>query len=103
AGLVTVLAAINVGTVQFAASVFAPGVTLDPATQFAAVAVITATQALVNHLGIRVTRVLTDFSGYWILLVAAAMTVTVLAFAESLNFARLVTFTNYTGLPVEKP
>src|SRR5437763_5010156 len=46
AGLVTVLAAINVGTVQFAASVFAPGVTLDPATQFAAVAGITATQAL---------------------------------------------------------
>ena len=36
----------------------------------AAVALITFSQALVNHLGIRVTRVLTDFSGYWILLVA---------------------------------
>ena len=56
-----------------------------------------------NHLGIRVTRVLTDFSGYWILLVAAAMTVACLAFAESLDLARLVTFTNYTGLPTEKP
>src|SRR4051812_26838435 len=52
AGLVTVLAAINVGTVQFAASVFAPGTTLDPMTQFAAVAAITGTQAILNHLGI---------------------------------------------------
>jgi amino acid transporter len=101
AGLVTVLAAINVGTVDFAASVFAPG--LDPAARFAWVAGITATQALVNHLGIRVTRVLTDFSGYWILFFATAMTVTVLAFAGTLDFARLLTFTNYTGLPVEKP
>jgi amino acid transporter len=97
AGLVTVLAAINVGTVEFAAAVFAPD--LDKPTRFAWVAGITITQAIVNHLGIRVTRVLTDFSGYWILFVAAVMTVTVLAFAESLDLARLVTFTNYTGLP----
>src|SRR5690348_6035507 len=82
AGLVTVLAAINVGTVQFAAAAFAPRPP-DPVEQFAAVALITATQAVVNHLGIRVTRVLTDFSGYWILFVAAAMTVCLLLYAEA--------------------
>ena len=43
--------------------------------QVAVVALITASQALLNHLGIRVTRWLTDFSGYWILLVAAVLTV----------------------------
>src|SRR5438046_7562621 len=55
AGLVTVLAAINVGMVQFAFSAFA-GVKPDPLVQFAAVAVVTASHALVNHLGISVTR-----------------------------------------------
>ncbi|OWK46878.1 Amino acid/metabolite permease [Fimbriiglobus ruber] len=101
AGLVTVLAAINVGTVQFAVAAFAPDLTLYPAAQFIAVAVVTGTQALLNHLGIRVTRVLTDFSGYWILAVAVAMTVVLLTSAESLDFARLVTITNYTGQPVD--
>lgn len=101
AGLVAVLAAINVGTVEFAASVFAPD--LDRPTRFALVAAVTASHALVNHLGIRVTRVLTDFSGYWILLVAAAMTVTLLAFAESFDFTRLVAITNYTGSPDGSP
>ena len=70
AGLVTVLAAINVGTFRFAVGAFAPDVDPGPARRSSSlVAVITASQAIVNHLGIRVTRVLTDFSGYWILLV----------------------------------
>jgi amino acid transporter len=103
AGLVTVLAAINVGTVQFGYAAFAPGEPPDPRTQFAAVALITATQAIVNHLGIRVTRVLTDFSGYWILLVAAAMTLALLLCADALDLGRLVTFTNFTGTPGERP
>ncbi len=103
AGLVTVLAAINVGTVQFAAAAFFPGRPLDPWIQLTAVASITASHALINHLGIRVTRILTDFSGYWILLVAAVMTVSLLVSAESLDFTRLVTITNYTGTPAEKP
>jgi amino acid transporter len=103
AGLVTVLAAINVGTVSFAAAAFFPGVPLDPLTQFVAVAAITASHAVINHLGIRVTRVLTDFSGYWILVVAAVMTVVLLASADSLDFGRLVTFTNFTGTPADKP
>ena len=53
---------------------------------------ITASQALVNHLGIRLTTRLTDFSGYWILVVARrSSTVGLLAFAPALDFGRLVT------------
>ncbi len=103
AGLVTVLAAIDVGVVQFAVAAFAPDVKLDPSTQFTAVALIAASQALLNHLGIRVTRVLTDFSGYWILVVAVVMTITLLVYADSLDFGRLVTLTNFTGTPAEQP
>jgi amino acid transporter len=60
AGLVTVLAAINVGTYQFLAGSFAPHVATDVTTQLGIVALITFSQALLNHLGIRVTTLLTD-------------------------------------------
>lgn len=101
AGLVAVLAAINVGTFQFAMAAFAPEVKPTGEMQLAAVALMTASHAIVNHLGIRVTRVLTDFSGYWILLVAIVVTVALLVAAPTLDFSRLWTFTNYSGLPSE--
>ena len=47
--------------------------------------------------GIRLTTRLTDFSGYWILLVAAALTAAMLLFAPSLSPRNLVNFTNYSG------
>lgn len=99
AGLIAVLAAINVGTVRFAFAAFAPEGTLTPGLQLLLVALVTASHAIINHLGIRVTRVLTDFSGYWILLVSAVITVALLAAAPEQDFSRLWTFTNYSGLP----
>ncbi len=102
AGLITVLAAINVGTYQFLMGSFFPDAESSLARQIVIVSLITASQALVNHLGIRVTAWLTDFSGYWIMLVAAALTVTMLCFASNFEPARLVTFTNYSGLPEGK-
>jgi amino acid transporter len=99
AGLVTVLAAINVGTYEFAVRSFFPEGRPGLLIQGAAVLFITFTQAAVNHLGIRLTTRLTDFSGYWILLVAAALTLAMLAFASSFEPERLVTFANYGGLP----
>ncbi|QEL15319.1 amino acid permease [Limnoglobus roseus] len=98
-GLVTVLAAINVGTVEFGFAAFSPAFELDAATKLVVVVVMTATQALVNHLGIRVTRVLTDFSGYWIVLVSIVLTVSLLATAPSFDLSRLWTFTNFSGTP----
>ena len=99
AGLVTVLAAINVGTFRFAAGAFFPEHEPDELTQFVAVGLITATHAVVNHLGIRVTRLLTDFSGYWILLVSLVVTVALASAVPHLDFSRLWTFTNFSGLP----
>ena len=61
------------------------------------VGLITVSQAAINHLGIGVTARLTDFSGYWILLVAAALTACLLAFAPGLDPSRLVTFENFSG------
>src|SRR4051812_46474785 len=74
AGLVTVLAAINVGTYRFALGAFGPAEgSLSPwadyLLQAAGMILITGSQAAINHLGIGVTAKLTDFSGYWILLV----------------------------------
>jgi amino acid transporter len=106
AGLVTVLAAVNVGTWQFAAAALGPRLGFDPATrspgvvlaaQIAGVVAITASQAAVNHRGIRLTTRLTDFSGYWILLVAAALTLAMVFFAKRLSIHHLIDFANYSG------
>src|SRR6476646_5305913 len=103
AGLVAVLAAINVGTFRFAWGAFVPEEPPTAMMQLAIVAAITASHAVVNHLGIRVTRVLTDFSGYWILFVAIVLTVALVAAAPSYDFERLWTFTNYSGFPHQPP
>src|SRR6476660_7064227 len=65
--------------------------------QFVIVSLIVISQALFNHFGIRVTTLLTDFSGYLIFTVAIILTLTLLVFAPSLDFSRLFTFTNNTG------
>lgn len=101
-GLVTVLAAINVGTYQFlrgALGVLFPGGSAQQQAlwQLGCVALITLSQALFNHLGIRLTTRLTDFSGYLILIVASALTVALLICAHGLEWSRLWTFTNYSG------
>lgn len=102
AGLIMVLAAINVGTYQFAIRVWSiktdqwgPGG--EVAAQLVGVLAITGTQALLNHRGIRLTAALIDFSGYWILFVASALTVAVLVSAPAIDLGRLITFTNYSG------
>jgi amino acid transporter len=107
AGLVTVLTGINAGLYLFlrgpigAVLGFEPPAQ-DPATadllvQAIAVALITASQAILNHLGIRVVTLLTDFSGYWIMFFAVVLTVAALACAPSFDPARLITFSNYSG------
>ncbi len=96
AGLITALAAINVGAYQFGMRALAGSFDLgidrwDPAThmtaQLVGVLAISAAQALLNHLGIRLTALLVDFSGYWILLVALALTVSMLACASSFDLS----------------
>jgi amino acid transporter len=67
--------------------------------QFIIVAIIIATQAMFNHFGIRLTTLLTDFSGYLIFATAIVLTIALLVFAPSLDFSRLFTFKNFTGDP----
>jgi amino acid transporter len=107
AGLIFVLDGINIGLYQFVVGQLGPVVGIDPeraaSYQFVAVALITFSQALLNHLGIRLVSLLTDFSGYWILVVAVLLTIVLLVCAPALDFARLVTFTNLSGLPAKEP
>jgi amino acid transporter len=112
AGLVTVLAAINVGTYEFVVRAFGPYLGFEPEsagdwskeiTQLVAVLAITASHAYFNHKGIRTTTLLTDFSGYLILVVALLLTGAMLLFAPSLDCERLVTFANYSGTPASEP
>jgi len=99
-GLVTVLAAINVGTYRFALNALGPSLMtpqFELIAQTLGVVVITTSQAAINHLGIGITARLTDFSGYWIMVLAALLTVSMLIFAPTLDPIRLVTFANYSG------
>lgn len=109
-GLITVLAAVNVGTYQFIAGSLGPVIGLnmdlllpkDPtaasiAIQTVVVALLTFSQALFNHLGIRLTSKLTDFSGYLIFFTAIALTIGLLAFASHIEIARLWEFKNFSG------
>ena len=66
-------------------------------TQTIFIAAITAVQAVLNHYFLRLTTILTDFSGYLILATAVLLTLGFVAWAPSLNFARLFTYTNFTG------
>lgn len=100
-GLITVLGAINIGTALFFYGTFGLGMTTGGVASAAQivgfVALITVLQALVNHFGIRLTAMLTDASGFLILGTTAVLIVACLAFAPSLDFSRLWTFTNYSG------
>ena len=106
-GLVFVVSSVNVGVWLLFVNLILPMFGVDPAPytggdnaywwQLAAVIVITLTQAIFNHVGIRVTTMLTDFSGYLIFVVAIILTIALLVYAPSIHLSRLWTFTNFTG------
>jgi amino acid transporter len=99
AGLITVLAAINVGTFEFANRAFWPDAQPGFTEKFSMVLSMTLSQALINHIGIRLTARLTDLSGYLIFVVALALTIALLVYAPNGDWNRLITFANYGGLP----
>jgi len=101
-GLVSVLSAIDVGFYLFVVRALGPALGLDAAAltpwhQSAALALVLASQAFVNHRGIRLTSRLTDLSGYLILAVTVLLTVSLLVCAPALHPSRLVSFTDFSG------
>jgi amino acid transporter len=101
-GLVFVTAAVNVGAYTLFKDFVAPMIGVDPTGlgaghQIAGVALISLSHALLNHFGIRVTTLLTDFSGWLILAVALALTVAMLGGAHGIDAGRLFTFADNGG------
>ncbi len=98
-GLITVLGAINIGTAYYFAGTFGSmfGFTGTDTEVVMFVALITAVQALFNHLGIKLTTFLTDISGYIIFVTTAVLVLACLYYAPSLEISRLWTFHNYSG------
>ncbi|WZO98305.1 amino acid permease [Isosphaeraceae bacterium EP7] len=114
AGLITATASVNAGCALFLLNTVGPtiGGDADPAgwsegqrvmARGLLVAAITLSQAGFNHRGIRLTSRLIDASGYLILFVTMTLTVALLAYAPSWDWSRLVTFSNFSGLPAEAP
>lgn len=106
AGLITVLAAINVGMFIFAeisvCQILGLKIEQIPPDlniwyQGIGVTLITVSQGLINYRGIRLTTFLTDFSGYFILFIAVSLTFSLLWFGPTMHFSRLFTFANYSG------
>src|SRR5262245_25332890 len=89
-GLVFVTAAVNVGAYSLFVNFVGPLLGIDPAQlgvvhQAIGVALITASHALFNHFGIRLTTLLTDFSGWLIFAVAVLLTLVMLLGAQSVD------------------
>ncbi len=98
-GLITVLGAINIGTAYFFAGTFGAifGFSGTDLQVVVFVAAITVLQAIFNHVGIKVTTMLTDVSGYIIFATTAVLVIACLYFAPAIDISRLWTFTNYSG------
>jgi amino acid transporter len=99
---VFVTAAVNVGAYSLFVNFVGPILGIDPTRlgvihQVIGVTLITASHALFNHVGIRVTTMLTDFSGYWIFFVAVLLTLVMLFGAPSIDLGRLFQFSNLGG------
>jgi len=103
-GLIFVVSSVDVGVYFLfrdlvASGVFGMDIAAWGAThQLVIVGLILISQAAFNHYGIKMTTMLTDFSGYLIFFVAIVLTISLLVFSPvALDFSRLTTFTNFTG------
>jgi amino acid transporter len=101
-GLIFVVASVNVGVYSLFQGLVAPIFNIDVSAwsfkeQTIAVVLITVTQGLCNHFGIKLTTILTDISGSLILVIAVALTGTFLFWGASFDLSRLTTFVNMTG------
>jgi amino acid transporter len=104
-GLIFVVASVNVGAYLLFNSLILTNIfNIDTSKwgfwqQTVAVVLITLSQGIFNHVGIRTTRRLIDFSGYLIFVIAILLIGALLVGAQRYDFGRLTTFINYSGHP----
>lgn len=103
-GLIFVVSSVDVGVyLLFKDLLLGTALGMDvsgwgPMHQAVGVILILVSQGIFNHYGIKLTTLLTDFSGYLIFAVALVLVGSLLIFSPvPLDFSRLFTFTNYTG------
>jgi amino acid transporter len=103
-GLIFVVASVNFAVYDpFFKTLVAPVIGLDTSAwgwteQTIFIGLLTISQAVLNHQGIKLTSLLTDLSGYFIFIIAVVLTVSLLMFSPvSLDFSRLFTLVNFTG------
>lgn len=102
-GLIFVVASVNVGVYDLFTSLILGNIFhIDTShwglwQQFIAVVLITGTQGLFNHMGIRTTTRMIDFSGYLIFFIAFVLIIAMLVGAQHYDFGRLTTFINFSG------
>jgi amino acid transporter len=103
-GLVFVMAAVNFGVYDpFFKTFVAPLLGIDASKlgwihQTGFIALVTLSQAWMNHRGIGIVSKLTDLSGYLIFIIAIVLVGSLLVYSPvTLDFSRLTTFTNFTG------
>lgn len=102
-GLLFVIPAVNVILYTFIRDLFFSGMlgwdvsTWTNTTMFLWIAGITIAQCLLNHFGIRLTTILTDFSGYLILAVTIVLTILFLMHVPKFDLGQAFTLVNKTG------
>lgn len=102
-GLIFVVASVDVGVyLLFTSLILGNMFHIDTShwgfwQQTVTVVLIAASQGMFNHMGIRTTSLLTDFSGYLIFFIAFVLIAAMLVGATHYDFGRLFTFINYSG------
>jgi amino acid transporter len=102
-GLLFVIPAVNVILYTFIRDLFFSGMlgwdvsTWTNTTMFLWVAAITIAQCALNHFGIRLTTMLTDFSGYLIFAITIILTILLFTHVQSFDFGKAFAFVNKTG------
>jgi amino acid transporter len=102
-GLLFVIPAVNVILYSFIKDLFFAGMlgwdvsTWTTTTMFIWVAAITIAQCALNHFGIKLTTMLTDFSGYLIFVITIILTILLFTKVQSFDLGKAFAFVNTTG------
>jgi len=104
-GLIFVVASVNFGVYLLLKDLVLTGIFGMDTSAWGAwhastfITIFAITQALFNHFGIKLTTMLTDFSGYLIFVVAIVLTLAMVIWGAGFDLSRLTTFVNNTGEP----